>query len=80
MEKFIIRGGIPLKGHVEIGGAKNAALPIITASLLTGETVVIKRIPKVSDIFTLLKVLKTIGCNYFWTDKKTKSTLIEKAN
>ncbi len=68
MEKFIIRGGIPLKGHVEICGAKNAALPIITASLLTGGTVVIKRIPKVSDVFTLLKVLKTIGCNYFWKD------------
>ena len=68
MEKFIIRGGKPLKGNVEINGAKNAALPIIAASLLTGKTVAIKRVPKVSDVFTMIEVLKTLGCKICWED------------
>jgi UDP-N-acetylglucosamine 1-carboxyvinyltransferase len=63
MEKFIINGNYPLKGDVKISGAKNAALPIIAASLLTKETVTLKQIPRVSDVFTMLKVLQTIGCN-----------------
>lgn len=63
MEKFIIKGGYPLTGDVKINGAKNAALPIIAASLLTKENVTLKQIPRVSDVFTMLKVLQTIGCN-----------------
>ena len=70
MEKFVIKGGIALKGTVEISGAKNAALPIITACLLTEETVVLKEIPKVSDVFTILKVLETLGCKCHWKDSE----------
>jgi len=68
MEKFIIKGGIPLRGNVKISGAKNAALPIIAASLLTEEPVTLRRIPKVSDVFTMLNVLKTLGCKSYWKD------------
>jgi len=66
MEKFIISGGVPLRGTVHIGGAKNAALPIITASLLTGDKVVLKGIPRVSDVFTMLKVIDILGCKSRW--------------
>lgn len=68
MEKFVIKGGTPLKGIVEISGAKNSALPIIAASLLTEGTVILRRIPKVSDVFTMLKVLETLGCKFHWQD------------
>jgi UDP-N-acetylglucosamine 1-carboxyvinyltransferase len=66
MEKFIINGGYPLTGDVKINGAKNAALPIIAASLLTKENVTLTRIPKVSDVFTMLRVLQTLGCKTKW--------------
>lgn len=66
MEKFIINGGFPLTGDVKINGAKNAALPIIAASLLTKEIVTLTQIPRVSDVFTMLKVLQTIGCKTKW--------------
>ncbi len=69
MEKFIVSGGIPLIGTVHISGAKNAALPIIAASLLTGEKVVLKRIPKVSDVFTMLEVIGTLGCKSKWQNR-----------
>ena len=50
MEQYVIRGGNPLVGEVEIGGAKNAALAILTAATMTDETVLIENLPDVSDI------------------------------
>jgi len=61
MEQYAIKGGNPLVGEVEIGGAKNAALPILAASVMTDETVFIENIPDVRDINVLLKVMKNIG-------------------
>ena len=49
MEQYVIRGGNPLVGEVEIGGAKNAALAILTAATMTDETVLIENLPDVSD-------------------------------
>lgn len=49
MEQYAINGGNPLVGEVEIGGAKNAALPILAASLMTDETVLIENMPDVRD-------------------------------
>ncbi len=69
MEKFIIKGGKPLKGSVTINGAKNAALPIVAASLLTAQPVKLKRIPKSRDVYTMLEVLKELGCTYSWKGK-----------
>ena len=61
MDQFIINGGRKLKGTVEIGGSKNAALPILIATLLTDEKCVIKRVPKLRDINTTIKILEALG-------------------
>ena len=63
MEEYAMKGGNPLVGEVEIGGAKNAALPIIAASIMTDETVYIDNIPDVSDIRILLDGMKKLGVN-----------------
>lgn len=61
MEQYAIWGGNPLVGEVEIGGAKNAALPILAASLLTDDTVLIDNMPDIKDINVLLTAMKSIG-------------------
>ena len=61
MEQYAIKGGNPLVGEVEIGGAKNAALPILAASLMTDETVHIDNIPDVRDTNVLLAAMQDIG-------------------
>lgn len=61
MEQYAIKGGNPLVGEVEIGGAKNAALPILAASVMTDETVHIDNLPDVRDINVLLKAMQGIG-------------------
>ncbi len=63
MDKLIIEGARPLKGEVEAGGAKNACLPILAATLLTDEKCVIKNVPALGDVFTMLKILKSLGMN-----------------
>jgi UDP-N-acetylglucosamine 1-carboxyvinyltransferase len=61
MDKIRIRGGRPLKGTIAIGGAKNAALPLMAASLLTDETLTLVNIPHLADISTLANLLATLG-------------------
>jgi UDP-N-acetylglucosamine 1-carboxyvinyltransferase len=61
MAKLIIEGGYPLSGTVAIGGAKNAALPIMAASLLASGPVVLKNIPDLHDVHTMVKVLNALG-------------------
>lgn len=61
MEQYIIKGGNPLVGEVEIGGAKNAALPILAAAIMTDETVTIDNLPDVNDINVLLEAIEGIG-------------------
>ncbi|MGO8816926.1 MAG: UDP-N-acetylglucosamine 1-carboxyvinyltransferase [Terriglobia bacterium] len=61
MDKFLITGGRPLHGRVIISGAKNAALPALTAALLTEERVVLHNIPRVRDISTLRSLLEDLG-------------------
>ncbi len=61
MEQFVIKGGRPLVGTVEIGGAKNAALAILAASLMTSETISIDNLPNVTDINALLEAIERIG-------------------
>ena len=61
MEQYIIKGGNPLVGEVEIGGAKNAALAILAAAIMTDETVHIENLPDVRDINVLLEAIKEIG-------------------
>ena len=61
MEQYVVEGGNPLVGEVEIGGAKNAALAILAASVMTDETVLIENMPDVRDTNILLQAMQSIG-------------------
>lgn len=71
VEQYIIKGGIPLVGEVEIGGAKNAALAIIAAAIMTDETVIIENLPDVKDINVLLEAMQEIGASVLRVDRHT---------
>ena len=71
MEQYIIRGGNPLVGEVEIGGAKNAALAILAAAIMTDETVRIDNLPDVRDINVLLEAIERIGATVERVDRHT---------
>ncbi|MBR1477881.1 MAG: UDP-N-acetylglucosamine 1-carboxyvinyltransferase [Lachnospiraceae bacterium] len=61
MEQYVIKGGNPLVGEVEIGGAKNAALPILAASVMTDDTVYVDNVPDVRDINVMLDTMASLG-------------------
>jgi UDP-N-acetylglucosamine 1-carboxyvinyltransferase len=61
MDKLIIRGGHSLNGEIEISGAKNAALPELCAALLTDQEVVLRNVPKLQDVSTMLKLIRNMG-------------------
>jgi UDP-N-acetylglucosamine 1-carboxyvinyltransferase len=61
MQKLIIQGGVPLSGEAHISGAKNAALPILCASLLTNGTLSIINVPRLNDVATMLSLLEQLG-------------------
>jgi UDP-N-acetylglucosamine 1-carboxyvinyltransferase len=61
MDSLLIKGGVPLHGEVTISGAKNAVLPIMAATLLTGQTCVIRRVPDLSDVNFMAKILMSLG-------------------
>ena len=61
MEQYAIKGGNPLVGEVEIGGAKNAALAILAASIMTDETVIIENLPDVRDTNVLMQAMESVG-------------------
>jgi UDP-N-acetylglucosamine 1-carboxyvinyltransferase len=63
MDKLIIEGGVRLSGEVTVSGAKNAALPILAATLLTDDACIIKGVPNLRDTNTMLKILRTLGKN-----------------
>lgn len=71
MEQYIIKGGNPLVGEVEIGGAKNAALAILSAAVMTDETVTIDNLPNVRDINVLLNAIQEIGARVERIDTHT---------
>ena len=71
MEQYIIKGGSPLVGEVEIGGAKNAALAILAAAIMTDETVTIDNLPDVNDINVLLEAMEGIGAQIQRVDRHT---------
>jgi len=61
MQKLSIRGGVPLSGEVRVAGAKNAALPILAASLLTAAPVRISNVPELNDVRTMIRLLERMG-------------------
>ena len=68
MDKIIVRGGRPLNGSVTISGMKNAALPIVFASIITGEECIIENIPKVDDVMRSLEIIREMGAEVEFTD------------
>ena len=74
MEQYAIKGGNPLVGEVEIGGAKNAALAILAAAIMTDETVYIENMPDVRDTNVLLSAMENIGVIVKRTDRHKVTT------
>jgi UDP-N-acetylglucosamine 1-carboxyvinyltransferase len=68
MDKFVIEGGYPLSGTVVPAGNKNAALPILAASLLTDEELVIGNVPRIRDVDAMLALLVDLGVRVIWND------------
>ena len=66
MDKFYINGGLKLDGEVEVYSAKNAVLALLAASILTDEQVVIHNCPKIGDVFSMIKILQSLGCVVTW--------------
>src|SRR4029078_13672714 len=68
MEKFVIDGGVALRGTRVPAGNKNAALPILAASVLTAEEVVVRNVPRIRDVQAMVRVLRGIGVTVEWRD------------
>ncbi len=68
MEKFVIEGGRPLYGEIEIQSAKNAVLPLLAASVLTEERIVIHNCPRITDVLNMAQILEELGCRTSFTD------------
>jgi len=71
MEKFIIKGGIPLRGTFTPSGNKNAALPLLAASLLTSEPVILHNLPDILDVQTMIELLKSLNVEIEKLDKSS---------
>ena len=69
-EKFVICGKKKLEGLVSVSGGKNAAAPILAATLLTGEPCIIDNLPLIEDVFKMLKLLESLGADIEWLDKR----------
>ncbi|MDD5606356.1 MAG: UDP-N-acetylglucosamine 1-carboxyvinyltransferase [Candidatus Pacebacteria bacterium] len=69
-EQFVIQGGTPLKGEVQIRGAKNSTFPILAATLLTKEPCVIDNFPLIEDALKMLEILKEIGSEITWLGER----------
>jgi UDP-N-acetylglucosamine 1-carboxyvinyltransferase len=77
MDKFLIKGGKPLQGTVAISGAKNSALPVMAATLLTPEKVTLHNIPKVRDLITMSKLLAFMSAKVSVTEIPSSDYVIE---
>jgi UDP-N-acetylglucosamine 1-carboxyvinyltransferase len=74
MDRILIRGGAPLSGTIPISGAKNAALPLMIASLLTDETLELVNVPRLADIASLLRILSNFGVDHTIAGKRPGQT------
>lgn len=71
MDKFLIRGGKPLRGKIAVSGAKNSALPCLAAALLTAETVTLHNVPYVKDLITQRRLLEDLGATVLTPELRT---------
>jgi UDP-N-acetylglucosamine 1-carboxyvinyltransferase len=79
MEKLVMKGGRPLHGEVNIAGAKNAALPIMCAALLTQDPITLRNLPDLQDVRTMLKLLSQMGVSVNFPNGSDKSIVILQA-
>ena len=70
MEKFLIHGGAPLSGTVVPAGNKNGALPILAASVLTEDEIVVRNVPRIKDVEAMLGLLDHMGVRVAWTRRE----------
>lgn len=68
MDSIRIQGGIALQGKVRVQGSKNASLPILAATLLLREDSFIRNCPRIADVYSMVSLLKSLGCNVHWQD------------
>ncbi len=66
MEKFVIEGGVPLSGTMVPAGNKNGALPILAASVLTEDEVLVRNVPRIRDVEAMIEILIAIGVHVSW--------------
>ena len=66
MSQLLVRGGQPLHGEVTIQGAKNSVLPILAATVLTGDRVVLRGCPRLRDVDASIRILQSLGCRAQW--------------
>ena len=78
MDKFLINGPCKIKGNVFISGSKNASLPILASTLLFDQPVIIKNLPRVKDINTMLGLLKSLGSKIILSKDKKVAKIINK--
>jgi UDP-N-acetylglucosamine 1-carboxyvinyltransferase len=71
MEQYVLKGGNPLIGEVTIAGAKNAALGILAAAIMTDEEVIVENVPNVRDTRVLLQAIQGIGARVKYIDEHT---------
>ena len=76
MEKLAIQGGQPLKGEIIITGAKNAALPILCAALLSSEPITLRNLPDLQDVRTILKILAQMGLKVTFPNPEDRSVVV----
>src|SRR5215212_6068123 len=74
MDRIRIRGGATLNGTIPISGAKNAALPLMTASLLTDETLELTNVPRLADVSSLLRILSNFGVDHMIAGRRPGQT------
>ncbi len=80
MDKFLIHGPCKIKGKVSISGSKNASLPILAATLLFDKPVIIKNLPRVRDINTMLNLLRSLGSKIILSKDRKTAKIINKKN
>ena len=78
MDKIVITGGARLKGEVRISGAKNAALPIMAATLLTDKECIIDNVPNLHDVSTMARILRALGGRVSFSDKNNRLIILNK--
>jgi UDP-N-acetylglucosamine 1-carboxyvinyltransferase len=76
MEKLVIEGGVPLRGSIQVGGSKNAALPVLFAAILLDSPVTYHNVPRLRDIATTNALLRTLGCGADFTDAAGHSVTV----